>query len=158
MRCILRWFSNDFEGVPMFSGHLLFLHHLVQFTHFIFFFFFLWKCFVKIFICRQFILVYKAKFKHLSWNQNHEKHFSLDISQTCEHWKKPQLSPNSSSSLCTGSYHSDYEDEEEDQQCPASDGAGGDPKEHVSTPEKDDQRADWVADRTKVHQTGRDGH
>lgn len=68
------------------------------------------------------------------------------------------MSPSSSSSLSTGSYHSDHEDEEEDQQCSASDGAGGDPEEHVSAPEKDDQRADRVADRTKIHQTGRDGH
>lgn len=56
--------------------------------------------------------------------------------------KETSVVTKPSSSLCTGSYHSDYEDEEEDQQCPASDGAGGDPKEHVSTPEKDDQRAD----------------
>lgn len=60
-------------------------------------------------------------------------------------------------SLFPGGHHPDNEDEEAHQQRPAADGAGGDPEEHVFTAEEDDQRADRVADRSQVHQAGRDG-
>lgn len=58
----------------------------------------------------------------------------------------------------TGSHHPDYEDAQEDHQCPAADGAGGDPEEHVPATEEDDQRANRVAHRTQIHQAGRVGH
>lgn len=60
--------------------------------------------------------------------------------------------------LHPGGHYPDHEDEEADQQRPAADGAGGDPEEHVSPTEEDDQGADRVAHRTQVHKEGRDRH
>lgn len=53
-----------------------------------------------------------------------------------------------------GGHNPDHEDEEAHQQCPAADGAGGNPKEHVFTTEEDDQGTDRVADRSQVHKAG----
>ena len=54
-----------------------------------------------------------------------------------------------------GGYSQDHEDAEaHDQRCP-TDGAGGDPQEHVHTSEKDDQGTDRMVDRTSVHEARR---